>query len=156
MPIGMRRANNGLIVLAALCTIRCGGGYSSSPAPTIVMSGTWSGIVGQAMSGAALRLTWQVMQTGGAVTGSASLVKPAVNVPANATLTGTLNGNQLALTFSAPAGSVQGFSSCAISGSGSATATNSTVTGTLDLTFTSCAGTGLEPTGNSQLSLTKQ
>ena len=149
------RATGGLAPVLALCTIGCGGSYSA-PAPSINLAGTWSGLVGLPMSGSALRLTWQATQNAATASGSATLLKPAVNVPANGTLSGTLSGDRLTLTYSAPAGSVPGFGACSVAGAGSATVTGTTISGTLDLTFTSCAGTGLDPTGSNQLSLTRQ
>jgi uncharacterized membrane protein len=107
------------------------------------------------MSGSALRLTWAATQAGTAVTGLGTLVKPAVNVPATGTLSGTMNGSQLALAYLAPAGSVAGFPSCAISGTGTATVSENSITGTLALNFTACAGSGLEPTGSDLLALSR-
>jgi hypothetical protein len=127
---------------------------SSTPS-SIDLTGTWTGQVGQPMSGSALRVTWAATQAGTAVTGSATLVKPAVNVPATGTLSGTLNGSQLALAYLAPAGTVQGFPACAITGAGSGAVSGDSITGTLALTFTACAGTGLEPTGSDQIELTR-
>ena len=144
------------LVVALLLTLPSCGGSSTAPPDALNLSGSWTGLVGQPMSGGALRLTWQVSQANLSLTGSASLVKPAAGAPANGTITGTVNGDRLTLAFSAPAGSVQGFPSCAVSGSGSATVTGTTMAGTLDLTFASCNGTGLEPTGSNQLSLSKQ
>ena len=148
------RGRNGLVVTLLVVLPSCSGSYTA-PSDELILSGSWTGLVGQPMSGGALRLTWQVSQTNASLTGPASLVKPAVNVPANGALSGTLNGDRLSLSLSAPAGSVQGFPSCSVSGSGVATVTRTTMAGTLDLTFTSCSGTGLEPTGSSQLSLAK-
>jgi hypothetical protein len=90
----------------------------------------------------ALRLTWVATHTGNVVSGIATLLKPAFN-------------DQLLLTYAVPADSIQGFPRCEIAGPGNATATNSDMTGTLPLMFTSCAGTGLEPPGSNDLRLTK-
>jgi hypothetical protein len=119
------------------------------------LTGNWSGQVGQPMSGSALRLTWAATQAGTAVTGPGTLVKPTENVPATGTLSGTLNGSQIALAYLAPAGSVTGFPSCAIQGTGTATVSENSITGTLAVNFTACAGSGLEPTGSDLLALTR-
>jgi hypothetical protein len=107
------------------------------------------------MSQTSLRVTWVASQTGTTVSGSATLVKPATNIPATGTLTGTLTGSQLSLTYLVPAGSVPGFPGCTVSGTGLASATSSTISGMLSITFGGCAGSGLQPTGNDQLVMTK-
>jgi hypothetical protein len=145
------------IVLGAVSLfIAACSGSSASPAPTPSVTGTWSGILGQPMSGSALRLTWQATQTGANVTGPATLLKPATNVPAVGIMEGTLAGNELSLRYTAQGGTVTGFPTCVISGTGSATLSQSTLTGTLTATFTSCFGTGLEPPDSTQLTLTRQ
>jgi hypothetical protein len=113
-------------------------------------------MVGQSQSGSAVRFTWTATQSGQGVSGPATVIKPAANVPATGTLSGTLAGAQLTLSYSVPAGTIPVYLSCTITGSGLATATTTQLTGTLDLVFTNCLGSGLEPTGSSQLSLTKQ
>jgi len=100
-------------------------------------------------------MTWSATQNGSSVSGPATLIKPAFNVPATGTLGGTLTGSQLSLTYTVSSGSVPGFAACSIAGSGSATVTNSTVSGSLSTTFVSCTGSGLEPTGSDLLSLTR-
>ena len=145
-----------LLVTSVSSSITCGGGSTVGPSGPVNLAGTWSRLLGQSTSGAALRVTWSASQTGNDVSGPATLVKPAVNIPSNGIISGRLTGNQLALTYLAPGGSVQQFPGCSISGNGSATATTSTISGTLTLTFAACVGTGLEPTGSDQLTLTKQ
>jgi len=113
-------------------------------------------MIGESQSGSALRVTWVATQSGAAVAGSATIVKPASNVPATGTLSGTLSGSQLTLTYSVPAGTVPVYLSCAVSGTGTATATDQTISGTLQTTFTSCLGSGLETPESPQLILTKQ
>jgi hypothetical protein len=66
-----------------------------------------------------------------------------------------LTSSQLALAYLAPAGSVVGFHDCAISGSGTATLSSASITGTLRLTFTACEGAGFESTGGDQITLTR-
>ena len=137
-------------VLASGC------GQSTSPSMSPNLNGTWTGMLGEPRSGSSLRVTWAATQSGGTVAGPATVVKPSTNVPANGTLNGTLSGSQLALTYSVPAGAVPVYLSCAVTGSGTATATDRTISGTLQTTFTSCLGSGLETPESPQLNLTKQ
>src|SRR5262245_57536638 len=132
----------------------CGG--STSPTPALDLTGVWSGRLGQQQSGSALRVTWTATQSGTTVSGPATLVKPSSDVPATGTMSGTLSGSQLTLTYSVPAGAVPVYLSCTITGSGSATATSQTITGSLQTTFTNCLGSGLEAPENPQLTLTRQ
>jgi hypothetical protein len=113
-------------------------------------------MLGQPQSGSALRVTWTANQTGATVSGTATLVKPALNVPAVGTMSGTLVGSQLTLTYSVPAGGVPVYLSCTIAGSGSATASSQTISGSLQTTFTNCLGSGLETPESGQLTLIKQ
>jgi len=113
-------------------------------------------MLGQPQSGSALRMTWTASQTGATVSGPATLVKPALNVPAVGTMTGTLVSSQLMLTYSVPAGGVPVYLSCTIAGSGSATASSQTISGSLQTTFTNCLGSGLDTPESAQLTLTRQ
>jgi len=96
------------------------------------------------------------LQAGTTVSGPATLVKPSLNVPAAGTMSGTLIGSQLTLTYSVPAGGVPVFLSCTIAGSGAATATPQTISGSLQTTFTNCLGSGLETPESPQLTLARQ
>jgi hypothetical protein len=127
---------------------------AASPTP-LNLTGTWSGQVGQPTSGSALEVTWTATQAGTAVAGPATLVTPLLHVRANGGISGTLTSSQLALAYLAPAGSVPGFPACAISGTGAATVSGNSITGTLALNFTACAGSGLEPTGSDLLALSR-
>lgn len=143
------------ILLIAITAMGCGSS-GSSPTPALNLTGTWSGRVGQPMSGSALQVTWTATQNGTIATGQATVVKPAANVPATGTMTGTLSGNLLTLTYNVPAGAVPVYLSCTVAGGGSATATTATISGTLPLVFTNCLGSGLETPDSPQLTLTKQ
>ena len=112
-------------------------------------------MIGQPQSGSALRITWNATQTGATVSGPATLLKPATNVPATGTMSGTLSGNQLTLSYSVPAGAVPVYLSCTIVGAGSAVASSQTISGTLQATFTNCLGSGLETPDSPQLTLTR-
>jgi len=142
-----------LIAVAATLLQACGS--STTPSP-LDLGGAWSGMLGQPQSGSALRVTWTATQAGATVSGPATLVKPSLNVPAAGTMSGTLIGSQLTLTYSVPAGGVPVFLSCTIAGSGAATATPQTISGSLQTTFTNCLGSGLETPESPQLTLARQ
>jgi hypothetical protein len=138
-----------------LATLGACGGSSTAPSAALDLTGTWSGQLGQPGSTSALRLTWVATHTGNVVSGVATLVKPAFNVQARGGMTGTLAGDRLILSYAVPPDSIPGFARCEIAGLGNGTATGSRITGSLALMFRSCEGTGLEPPGSNDLSLTK-
>ena len=144
-----------VVLVIAWITTDCGTS-ASDPSPVLNLTGTWSGMVGQPQSGSALRLMWTATQSGATVSGPATVIKPSANVPATGTMTGVLAGSQLTLTYNVPLGNVPVYLSCTVSGSGAATATDQTISGTLTLAFTACLGSGLEPTESPQLSLVKE
>jgi hypothetical protein len=144
-----------IVVVGLLAALNGCGNSSTAPSDQLALTGTWSGLYGRPGSGSALRLTWSATHTGSAVSGMATLVKPVVGVQARGVLTGTLNGDRIALTYVVPTDSIPGFSSCSIIGAGNGTATNSSIAGQITLIFTSCAGTGLEPAESNDLLLTK-
>ena len=139
----------GLLVLFAC------GDSSTAPSPPLNLTGTWSGLYGPQGSGTALRLTWEATHTGNVVSGVATLVKPAVGVQARGGLTGTLDGDRITLSYFVPSDSIPGFPRCAIGGLGSATATNTRISGGLTTMIQSCEGTGLETPATNALTLTK-
>jgi len=144
------------MALAAVAAMLAGAcGSSTSPSTALNLTGTWAGRLGQQQSGSALRLTWTATQTGATVSGPATFVKPALDVPATGTMSGTLSGNQLTLTYSVPAGTVPVYLSCTIVGTGSVTASGDTISGNLQTAFTNCLGSGLETPDSPQLTLTR-
>jgi hypothetical protein len=144
-----------VVVGFTLTAIACGGS-TNSPSPAVNLTGTWSGRVGEPMSGSALRLTWMAMQEGDEVSGPATVLKPSADAGATGTMSGTLSGSQLTLRYSVPAGSVPVYLSCTVNGSGDAAVTDHSIAGTLDLTFTGCLGSGLATTDSAQLELARQ
>jgi hypothetical protein len=159
VEVTMKMLTRWMIVVAiGLSMAGCGDVDRTSTSPAIDATGTWTGILGTPGSGSALRMTWVASQSGSLAAGPMTLVKPAPNVPATGPLTGVVSGSQLLLTYNVPSGSVTGFASCSILGSGSGTLSGSTITGMLPLMFTSCSGasSGLEPPASSQFTLTKQ
>jgi hypothetical protein len=154
---GVARTIRGLILgLLAITTSECSGSAIAPLGPPIDVSGTWSGVVGAGSGGGkALRLTWTATQTGEMVSGPATLsTSPAVSdLTFTGTLTGVLTGVQLSLSY---AGSLSGVSECSASGRGTAAAAGASISGKLDVTFSSCDALGLQPPADDQLALTRQ
>lgn len=157
---GVARTFRGLILgLLAITTSECGGSAIAPLGPPIDVSGTWSGVVGAGSGGGrALRLTWTATQTGDTFSGPATLsTSPAVrDLTFTGTLTGVLTGVQLSLSYASPAGSVAGVPECSVSGRGTAATVGASISGQLDVTFSSCDALDLQPPASDQLALTKQ
>lgn len=121
------------------------------------MTGSWSGTLGQAMSGTSVRLVWIASQSGSTVSGPVTISNPVDNLTFPGTLSGTLNLQSLSLKYTVPAGNVPGFANCLITGTGAAGATNTTITGNITVTAASCEGfTGHPTTGTQTFSLIKK
>ena len=141
--------------LGLIVAINLFGGCSpSSPSSTLNLTGTWSGTLGPPMSGTSLRLVWTATQNGLAVSGPVTVSKPNEIPEFPGTLSGTLSGLSSFLSFTVPAGSVPGFATCAITGNGSVTAAATTISGNLNVTYSSCTGF-VQSSGSQLLSLTK-
>ncbi len=139
----------------------CGGPNGPSGNTPLDLAGTWSGLVGAGSGGGrALRVTWTSSQTGSNFSGPVTLLtSPAVtDVTFSGTLTGSLSGNRLSLTYSAKPEGLPQPANCTVSGTGSATATatGNTISGSLSVSFVSCAALGLEAPANTELTLTRQ
>jgi len=158
MPGGWIR--RGVLSVLASTILACGGSPDApSQNPALNLTGTWSGVVGAGSGGGrALRVTWTVNQNGSNLSGPVTLLtSPAVtDITFSGALTGTLAGSQLSLNYVTMPGAVPGLANCSASGTGSATATSSTISGNLDVSFVSCDGLGLQPPANNQLTLTRQ
>ena len=145
---------------ASLLALVLGINFSCGCSPTrpspMNMTGIWSGTLGPATSGTSVRLVWNATQSFSDVSGPVTISKPVDNLNFAGTLSGTLNAQNLSLTFTVPAGSVPGFADCRITGTGAGAASNSVITGTITVTATSCEGFTGHPTGTQSLSLTKQ
>jgi hypothetical protein len=147
-----------LSAIAAFAVTLAGCGSMTAPSPPIDLSGSWSGVVGSGSGGGrALRLTWTATQTGNTVTGPATLTtSPAVSdVTFTGTLTGSLTGTQLSLSYTAPAGTIASAPQCSVSARGTAASTTTSISGQFDVTFVSCAVLGLQPPISDQFTLTK-
>jgi len=154
----VRRSVAVMLALLALVSVSCGRSPNAPQASSIDLSGSWSGVVGAGSGGGrALRLTWSATQTGGTVSGPATLsTSPAVSdLTFTGTLSGVVTGTQLSLTYVAPAGSVSGAPECVISARGLATTTNTSMSGQFDVTFAWCDLLGLQPPSSNQFTLTK-
>jgi hypothetical protein len=146
---------------APLCVIAlAAAGCASSTSPSAVdLTGTWTGTIGSGSgAGRALRVTWTISQTDATVSGPATLsTSPAVTAVAfPGLLAGTLHGPDVSLAYTSSLGNVPGFPNCSLSGRGVATVSGHSMTGTFDVTYTSCEGLNLLPPTGDQLLLTKQ
>lgn len=139
----------------------CGGASPApSPVPTPVrIDGFWVGTVGpRSDSGRPLGIMWIAKESDGTVSGTATfstLPPVAANVTFVGPLTGTRDGNQLSLTYVATFDTVLA-GSCALSGFGTATIVDGTLTGTLSVITGSCDDLGVQPPTSMELILTKQ
>ena len=155
MPVWARWS----LLLVFVSTIPdCTGGPHTAPS-SLDLTGTWSGVVGAGSGGGrALRVTWSATQSGNSVSGPATLLTspPVTNLSFAGTLSGTVAGAQLSLSYVSSPGGVPGSSTCSLSGNGAAAIGANTMSGNLDVAFMSCDGLGLAPPMSNQLTLTKQ
>ena len=150
MPPWIRRT---FVSLISILVTSCGGA-AMMPSPPANLSGTWSGVIGQGSGGGrALRVTWTATQDGSTASGPASVLTspPVTDVIFSGILAGKISGSQVSFTLSAQP--LPG-SDCSLSGTGSAAVATGTLTGSLNVQFTSCGA--LEPPSNNQIVLTKQ
>jgi len=138
-----------LAVLSVVC-LACDDSPTTSPTPTVTLTGTFAGNVSDA-SGPG-RMRWQVSQTGNQVTGTFTANDDVSGIAANGDISGTLAGATLTFRLNVPAGALPPpFSACSITSDGSGQVTNTAI----DATYNgrnSCTGLF----GNGRLSLTKQ
>ena len=137
-----------LVVIVAFvsATANCGGGGgpttpSGTPASTIDdLVGDWSATI-VTVTDSCYRFTWSPKPGAGGVTGPLG--------PDNVgTFTGTLSNGTLSLVLDLPAGSV-GQNACAVTGSGTASASQTEIIGNFRLNFTqACVGIVMAPTSN--------
>jgi hypothetical protein len=144
--------------LFLLSTLIACAGCDDSAAPsesTPKVTGTWTGMIGSAMSGSAVRLTWTASQAGAGVLGVARLVKPAIGTEMPGTLSGLIAGDQIGLKFTSGRLAVPSVPDCVVFGDGSGTIRGNTITGTFSLTAMSCAAIGIESLTDAPLFLTR-
>ena len=144
-----------LFLVSALVTAGCGDSDMSPSEPPADLSGQWTGQIGTAMSGTALRLSWTATQSGNTASGPANVLKPTVGAELPGNLTATVNGNQASLSVSAAAGSVRTLPACTASGTGSGTFGGNSVFGTFSLTATGCSSIGIESATGAALLMTR-
>jgi hypothetical protein len=169
-----------LIALVLVSSAACGSSGSSSPtspsstasgsgaasASTLNLAGTWSGTMRDPTTNEPIRISsWTATQSGAAVSGPLIVVVDAdedgiVNVPS--TFTGTVTSSQItAATFRVAAGAIPDptLAACSFSGTGNLTATATSISGSLAMTFPpACVGRELvseTPTATWTISLTK-
>jgi len=156
----MNAWTRGLVMgVLAMAMAACWAPNEPSGNTSLDLAGSWSGVVGaRSGGGRALRVAWTSSQTGSNLSGPVTLLtSPAVtDVTFSGMLTGSVSGNRLSLTYSAKPEDLPGSPNCSVSGTGSATATGNTISGSLSVSFVSCDGLGFEGPSNTQLTLTKQ
>jgi hypothetical protein len=137
-------------------------GCEESNSPTSIgtsnplnLTGTWEGLLGTQASGDALRASWTATQSGNTVAGTITLLKPSANLLFTGTLSGTISSTQVSLTYRIPQGNVPDLPDCTMSGTGPAEATNTLMSGVLNITYTNCQGFILQPSSAEPLSLSK-
>ena len=111
---------------------------TSQPAP-LNLAGTWSGTMRQpgSQGGSTITVVWVVTQTGSRVSIAETVSEPRRSTY-NGSLSGTLAGDQLSLTETVPQGNIPGFAQCSISGSGTLSASRTSISGTITAAFSSC------------------
>lgn len=150
----MRRQARGVLASLLVAAAAC------DQAPTtpsgVTLTGTWAGMIGASMSMTAVRVTWVATQDGADVSGTGTLVKPAVDILVSGTLAGRVDGSQITLTLTVPLGSVPGVAACSVSGNGSGVVSGNAIAGTFTLTAApACQAVGVVSISNGPLNLTK-
>ena len=141
-------------LLALVASAACGDDKSSanpaapsSATTTLNLAGTWTGSLSAPGDNDATRIrSWTATQTGSSVTGPLIVIAGGgddtrMDVPT--TFGGTVTGNQLAATFTVAAGAIPdpSLAACAFTGTGTLTATASSISGQLAMSFPpACVG----------------
>ena len=146
------------MLLLAMTMAACGHGSTApSPPPSAKAAGVWLGTLGVGSAeGTPLGILWEATETGNTVSGTARFYAGPLSTDQLVfvgPLAGTRTGNQLTLTYTAPQGTVLA-GSCALTGIGTATLNDGTMTGTLSVNVGSCDG--FQPPTSMALSLKKQ
>jgi len=149
-----------LMFVFAMTMAACGQGStapSPPPASPANAAGLWLGTIGgTSEEGRPLAVLWDASETGNTVSGIARFYTGPLStdrVTFAGPLTGTRTGNQLTLSFTATPGTVLA-GACALTGIGTATLNDGTLTGTLSVSLGSCDG--LEPPASMDLLLKRQ
>jgi hypothetical protein len=139
----------GLCFLTAACSGDSGSSASTptsptaAPAPALNVAGAWTGNFRIPGESECCSISWTATQTGASVSGPVR-VDVGEGQIVNATLTGTVAGSQLtSATFTVAVGAIPDPSllACGFSGTGTLTATTSSISGPLAMTFPpACVG----------------
>jgi len=134
----MRRA--ALLTIVLLLASACSSGKSTAPSPSILdLTGTWSGDF--AAQGVTTRMTWNLSQSGTAVSGTALVTLPTGIVLLNGVLSGNIAGSSLTYTISVGPGAIPSQPACVGQLGGTMTASigvTSTLSGSFNVVSTSC------------------
>ena len=145
------------MLVLAMTMAACGHGSTApSPPPSASAAGIWLGTLGVgSQEGQPLAILWDASETGTTVSGTATFYAGPLStdqVKFVGALSGTRNGDQLSLTYTATQGTVLA-GSCALTGIGTATLNDGTLTGTLSVDVGSC---DFQPPTSMELLLIKQ
>jgi hypothetical protein len=153
-----RIARSLVVPVFMLSVVACGGGSSGATSPTaptpaspsVNIAGAWGGTAKD--SSGPGRMTWQLSQSGSAISGTMTMSDDVTQITGQGTVSGTLAGSTLQFSIAIPAGGFSGGdNACSLSVSGSASATVSTLSGT----FTGSNTCGVSVTGG-ELTMSKQ
>lgn len=147
------------MLVLAMTMAACGHGSTMPSPPPATAAGIWLGTLGLASTeGTPLVILWDAGETGNTVSGTARFYAGPLStdqVVFVGPLAGTRTGNQLSLTYTATQGTVLA-GSCALTGIGTATVNDGTLTGTLSVNVGSCDNVGFRPPTSMELQLKKQ
>lgn len=162
----IRYATLGLCLIA---TVACdgkfsndGGGSPTAPTTSFNLAGLWTGTVGEEGESDPAQVTWTASHNGNSATGPLTITftdtDNGIPYTFRGMLAGTISGSQLALTVSLPAGTFPEVPGCSMAGSGTTTASNTTISADITVTFSpACLGTIADsPTDTDRLRLRKQ
>jgi hypothetical protein len=137
-------------LLLPACNIDTPG--TPTPTPQLDVSGRWASDL--TFMGVTGRMTWQLTQSGMAVTGPVLVSLPSGTVILNGNLTGTLTGSSLPYTISIAQNGIPSVPSCAgqLAGTMTVATVATSMSGNLAVTSSTCS---LQFSNNS-LTLTKQ
>ncbi len=145
------------MIVLAMAMAACGHSSTAPSSPMASAAGLWLGTVGTpSVEGRPLGILWEATEDGNTVSGIARFYNGPLStdqIVFVGALSGSRNGNELSLTYTATQGTVLA-GSCALTGIGTATLSEGTLTGTLSVNVGTCEG--FQPPKSMDLVLKKQ
>ena len=135
----IRRLLLGLLVVGST---GCGS-TPGSPAPTLNLAGTWSGLFtqpGSMQAASRVMMTWVATQSGNTISGPETVVHLRDGRIYSGLIIATLAGTQITLTETVARGNIPGFPTCSVSSTGSGTASSTTISATVISSLSACEG----------------